>query len=65
MRQVLHSSGSSDMSPEESLLRSTSAVQACQDTEKLEGSHIQVMDNMPVSVIAVLRAALTGVQSWG
>lgn len=47
-----------------SLLGSTSAMQACQDAEKLEGSHIQVMENMPVSVIAILRAALRRVQSW-
>lgn len=50
--------------PEELLLGSSSAVQACQDAENLEGSHDQVMENMPVSVIAVFRAALRRVQSW-
>lgn len=42
------------------LWSSTGAMQACQDTEELEGSHIQVMGNTPASVIAVLRAALAG-----
>lgn len=39
---------------------STGAMHACQDTEELEGSRIQVMENTPASVIAVLRAALAG-----
>lgn len=50
--------------PVEPLLGSSRAVQACQDAENLEGSHIQVTENMPMSVIAVFRAALHRVQSW-